>query len=263
MELQFLGSGSAFTVGKENYNSNMLLTSRNGRRLLIDCGSDARHSLHDLGYSHRDVDDVYISHLHADHAGGLEWLGITCLFDPARTTKPRLYAHASVMERLWHNTLLGGMGTIQKKEATLSTYFDPVPVSSNEALLWEGVEFNLVQTLHVMHGYKIMPTYGLYFQCNPYTLFITADTQFIPTQFEGFYAQADLIFHDCETSEQHTGVHAHYEDLAGLPQNFKQKMWLYHYSDGALPPAREAGFKGFVQRGQVFDLAALETYQPG
>lgn len=260
MELQFLGSGSAFTVNQENYNSNMLLTASSGRKLLIDCGSDARHALHALGYSHRDVDDVYISHLHADHAGGLEWLGITRLFDPGCHKKPRLYAHASVMGRLWENTLLGGMGTIQKKEATLATYFDPVSISSNVPLMWEGVAFNLVQTLHVMHGYKIMPTYGLFFQCAPYTLFITADTQFIPTQFERFYDQADLIFHDCETSEQHSGVHAHYQDLVGLPRSVRQKMWLYHYSDGVLPPAREAGFKGFVQCGQSFDLTAAATY---
>src|SRR5690348_15307225 len=52
MKLIFIGSGSAFTVAEHNYNSNMLLIdSNNAEKLLIDCGSDARHALNELGYS--------------------------------------------------------------------------------------------------------------------------------------------------------------------------------------------------------------------
>ena len=28
-----------------------------------------------MGLGYADIDAVYISHLHADHVGGLEWLG--------------------------------------------------------------------------------------------------------------------------------------------------------------------------------------------
>ncbi|MGL5193292.1 MAG: MBL fold metallo-hydrolase, partial [Chroococcales cyanobacterium] len=70
MKLTFLGSGSAFTVGANNYHSNVLLESDRGTKLLIDCGSDIRFSLHEAGYSHLDITDIYISHLHSDHAGG-------------------------------------------------------------------------------------------------------------------------------------------------------------------------------------------------
>ena len=55
----------------------MILESEDGSKLLIDCGTDARHSLHELGLSYKDIEHVYISHLHADHAGGLEWLGFS------------------------------------------------------------------------------------------------------------------------------------------------------------------------------------------
>lgn len=71
MKLIFLGTGSAFTIGASNFHSNMILEDDHKNQLLIDCGSDARFSLHEQGFSHRHITDVYISHLHADHAGVL------------------------------------------------------------------------------------------------------------------------------------------------------------------------------------------------
>ena len=82
---------------------------------------------------------------------------------------------------------------------------------------------------------------------------MTTDTQFSPEQIKNFYDMADLIFQDCETGEFESGVHAHYEKLKTLPEEFKKKMWLYHYQDGGLPDAKADGFLGFVKMGQVFD----------
>ena len=68
MELRFAGVGSAFTT-KEYWQSNMIV-SHDGKNLLIDCGGDIRFSLAELNMSYKDIDAVYISHLHADHIGG-------------------------------------------------------------------------------------------------------------------------------------------------------------------------------------------------
>ena len=88
MKLIFLGTGSAFTIG--NYQSNMLLEDDNGKRLLIDCGSDIRFSLDAVGIRLGEITDVYISHIHADHMGGLEGLAFFTFFNPA-CEKPNLY----------------------------------------------------------------------------------------------------------------------------------------------------------------------------
>jgi ribonuclease BN (tRNA processing enzyme) len=77
----FLGSGSAFTMKNRQSNA-ILIDSENKKSLLIDCGTDIRHSLAKINYSHRDISAVYISHAHADHAGGLEWLGFCSYFVP-------------------------------------------------------------------------------------------------------------------------------------------------------------------------------------
>ena len=71
------------------------------------------------------------------------------------------------------------------------------------------------------------------------------------------YDIADIIFQDCEITPKASKVHAHYQDLAKLPEQIKHKIWLYGYQPGELPPARQDGFQGFVKRGQIFDFKDL------
>ena len=105
MKLIFTGTGSAFTTGADNYQSNMLLVEGD-QKLLVDCGSDIRHALWDLGLTYRDITNVYVSHLHGDHVGGLEWLAFTRHFDKA-CTKPTLFIPQVAAEDLWEKVLSG------------------------------------------------------------------------------------------------------------------------------------------------------------
>lgn len=253
MKLIFIGTGSAFTVGG-NYNSNMLLVDeKNNRKLLIDCGSDARHALFNLGYTYRDISDVYISHLHADHAGGLEWFALTHKFDP-KSKKPTLYAHSHVIKQLWNNTLSGGMRTLQGVLAELEDFFIVHKVPQNGAFEWNNCNFQLVQMIHIVSGFEFMPSYGLIFTINGTKIFITSDTQFAPLQLLDFYKSVDVIFQDCETASTPSGVHAHFKELVTLDESIKKKMWLYHYNPGKLPDAQKSGFLGFVKPQQVFEF---------
>lgn len=258
MKLTFLGSGSAFTVGSNNFHSNMLLENQNGQYLMIDCGSDARFALNELGLSYRDIKDVYISHLHADHVGGLEWLAFTSKFDPG-CGKPNLYISESLIDPLWEHVLSGGLNSLQGEIASLSTYFNLHPISKDGFFVWHGIELHILQTVHVLAGYSIMPSFGLLFTVDGLKVFITTDTQFAPHQVEDFYQMSDLIFHDCETTPSKSRVHAHYEELLTLPAEIRQKMWLYHYNPGSLPDAVKDGFRGFVRKGQIFDFKDKST----
>ena len=250
MKLIFAGAGSAFTL--KNYQSNMIIESDCGKKLLIDCGSDERFSLSRLGMTYADIESVYISHLHADHVGGLEWLGFSTKFD-SQCNKPRLYISRFLKNELWSNVLSGGMLSLQGEVADLDTYFEVYSIPKNGDFIWGNVEFQLVQAIHIMSGFHIVPSFGLLFTINGIKTFLTTDTQFSPDQIKEFYEMADLIFHDCETSQAESGVHANYKKLRTLPEKFKNKMWLYHYQDGELPDAKADGFLGFVTMGQVFD----------
>lgn len=255
MQIQFIGSGSAFTVGNDNYHSNMLLTAEDGSRLLIDCGTDARHSLNALGLGYQDITDVYISHLHMDHAGGLEWLGYSRRFDPS-CNKPNLYIHTDMADALWKHCLSGSMRSLENEAATLDSYFNMHPIQTS--FIWHGIEFTLIQTHHVKDDADWVPCYGLLFSVNGHTTFITADTQFTPDRLMPYYEQADSIFHDCETTSQASCVHANFTSLCKLPTHIKNKMHLYHFNPGKLPDEKQAGFIGFVKRGDCFSLTTGE-----
>lgn len=251
MKMTFIGSGSAFT--SNNYHSNVLIEV-NSRALLIDCGSDARLALRDLGYSYKDIDTIYISHVHADHVGGLEWVGFSRKFDSLVPTKPDLIAHKNILNRLWDQCLSGGMQSIDSELANLDTYFIPKYLSYPGGFEWESIEFKLVKTLHVESNHDIVDSYGLFFKVNNTNVFFTTDTRLLLDEFMPYYEKSDIIFHDCETKNPPSTVHSTYFELAQLPRSIKKKMWLYHYNTGDLPDALSDDFLGFVQKGQIFQF---------
>jgi glyoxylase-like metal-dependent hydrolase (beta-lactamase superfamily II) len=82
------------------------------------------------------------------------------------------------------------------------------------------------------------------------------DTQYAPSSLATAYDKADIIFHDCDSFEYPDGhsihaVHAHYNDLKGLPIKIRNKMWMYHYSKN-IETVISDGFAGFVEKGQEF-----------
>ncbi len=265
MKITTLGSGSAFTL--KNYQTSFLIETKE-KKLLFDCGGDVRFALRDIGLTYKDITDVYISHLHGDHVGGLEWLGFTKYFDPSQT-RPKLYLSEVLLEDLWNKVLSGGMGSLQGKVAKLEDYFDVRPISLNGGFVVDtnkvdGTRFDLVQTVHIMNGYYIVPSFGL-IMTGPgkWRTFITGDTQFAPEQINSFYTMSDMIIHDTEYLYLPNGnpifstVHAHYEKLKELDASIKAKMWLCHYQDAVLEKdvmAENDGFRGFLKKGQVLEL---------
>lgn len=264
-----LGTGGAFTL--DNWHTNFVLeaTTSTGdgdpgvtKRILIDCGSDVRHSLKEVGLTAFDIDAVYVSHQHGDHCGGLEWLGFMTYFTP-EADRPDLYLPDCLKHTIWNHVLYGGMGNLQGKIMGLDDFFDVHPVEQNGGFLWRNAKFKLVQTRHIMN----VPSFGLLVEMNGNKIFITTDTQFTPEQNTYFYNQADVILHDCETlridgENVKSGVHSHYDDLKKLPIPIKRRILLTHYGDNVLTMDKEKPFfdvvkdkfAGWVTKGQSFEF---------
>jgi ribonuclease BN (tRNA processing enzyme) len=251
MKLIFLGVSTAFAVGNNSFHSNMLIETNSGKRVLIDCGSDVRHSLHALGYSYLDIDAVYVSHLHADHAGGLEWLGFCRKFRGHH--KSVLYISEDQRDTLWTNLLSGSMSSLENETATLESYFE-VAALNDGCFIWEQHEFRLIKTYHAVNCGCIIPSYGLFISGDSKKIFITTDTRLHPEYLTASYQKADIIFNDCETLNNPSGQHVTYGELTHLDSQIKSKMWLYDYENGPLPDAEKDGFRGFVVRGQTFEF---------
>lgn len=178
---------------------------------------------------------MYISHLHADHAGGIEYLGFCSFFDTNKE-KIQLIGNRDIIREGWKHTWSGGMRSYQGKVLTLEDFFDVQMIPQNGRFIWEDIEFQIVQSVHIMDGYAIVPSYGLMMNqgqtgIDKYSVFFTTDTQFNPNQIMDFYKQADLIVQDCETYPFKSGVHAHFDELCTLPEDIRKRMVLVHYAD--------------------------------
>jgi ribonuclease BN (tRNA processing enzyme) len=259
MKIKFVGVGSAFTTA-DYFQSNMLVFSRDGGRLLIDCGTDIRFSLRAVDIINSNLSEkiqaIYISHLHSDHIGGMEWLAFNTYFGP-RPNRPVLYSETQTMYELWDNSLVAGLGCIEGKRMHLTDYFDCRPLDRSGSFEWGGIRFTLHQMPHIQTGYKNMYSYGLLMKeigRNGPSVFLSTDTQFYPELIGQIAGEVSMIFHDCETAPFKSLVHAHYDELRALPKSIRNKMWLYHYQPNPTHDPRKDGFIGFVGRGQEFDF---------
>lgn len=271
MKIKALGVGGAFAPLSKG-NSNFLITADSGKRLVFDMGQTFAYIYRDeLGLDFRDVDAVFLSHLHMDHAC-IEQFAFSRYFIPSldasgMSVKPKLYMTSKLMREGWEHSFKGGLDSLQGKVMTLNDYFDCRPIPDNRSFIWEGYSFTPIQTVHIRSGNIIKYSYGLGIRRAPstdagktsrliddtkYDLYITSDTMF-DRQLSEFYAKSRMIFSDCETLPFRSNVHPNYMDLNTLPSEYKNKMWLYHYGD-KIDSVLEDGFAGFIDKGQEFEF---------
>ncbi len=278
MKILSLGTGNAFT--QKNFNQSFLLES-DGHRMLVDCGRNIPEALAYHKIDIKSIEDIYISHLHVDHIGGLEYIAFS-RYDWANKPHkwsspgckveyaPRLITDEELMRELWDTSLKGGLSCIEGLNSKLDTFFQPWPIQANGTFAWYGWNCRLIQQVHIMTGSVIQSTFGLWMDNGKTKIYFTTDSQHCsPRQVEIFYRDANLIFQDCEITDFVSGVHANYKQLAGypeansvvLPVEIRNKMWLSHYQDSYFDrkeewdsKAEKDGFKGFLQKGQIIEL---------
>ena len=243
------GTASSFKANQANF-----LIYQNGKKMFIDFGTQIRHPMDALGIGWGDIDAIYISHLHSDHCGGIEDVAFATYFTPGCRRKIKLFGNKAVLQRGWNHSWSGGMLSLQgEEEAGLDSYFQVHEVESNGYFVWEGIRFDLVQSIHIMSKFAIIPSYGLMIHVPESTkkIYLTTDQQYAPSQLKDFYAMADLIVQDCETYPFESGVHANIKRLETEPDDVREKMMLTHYGDNFVTKWEEAnsitiehGFKG-------------------
>lgn len=202
MEISVIGCGNAFS--ERNFNQSFVV-EENGRKMLIDCGYQVPTALRANGFDYKEIDDIYISHLHSDHIGGLEFIAFSRYNWATRPREadensPRIIGNRQLLTDLWEKSLRGGLESMEGFVANLGTFFHPVPVEPNQSFEWEGWQAELIQQIHVMSGSIIMPSFGLIFSKPGHkTVYFVTDSQHCsPRQIEDFYNRADLIFQDSE-----------------------------------------------------------------
>lgn len=226
LQLLPLGVGDAFSA--ERYSTCLALRAA-GRWLLVDCPHPIRKMMREaslrsgLPLDVDGVEAVALTHLHADHASGLEGLGFFSHFVLGR--RARLAAHPDVTRRLWEGHLAAGMeqlapgGGGPPVARRLEDFFELVPLDEGRATRVGPFEIECRRTRHHL------PTTAFRIAAGGRRLAYSADTTFDAELVE-WLAEADLVVH-----EAGLGVHTPLERLAALPADLRARTRLAHFPD--------------------------------
>ena len=240
-----IGTGSAFS--KRYYNNNALVYT-DGFTLLIDCGVTAPTSLHQLDKPLSEIDAILITHIHADHVGGLEEFAFRMKFQYDR--KPVLYIAESLVQPIWENTLKGGL--VQNEWQELEDFFEVRPLQAGvPAQLAPGLTVELMETPHIPGK----QSYSVYINDH---FFYSADMRFHPSLLGSLIKQrgCNVIFHDCQLQSPGI-VHASLEELLTLPEWIQERIWLVHYADDRNDYIGRTGNMQFLDQHQVYRMSEL------
>lgn len=236
-----LGVGDAFSA--EHYSTCLAL--RAGERwLLVDCPHPIRKMMREasarsgVALDVDAVEAVALTHLHADHASGLEGLGYFSHFVLGR--RARVAAHPEVARRLWDGHLAAGMELLADageaaRARTLEDFFELTPLTEGAAVRVGPFEIECRRTQHHV------PTTAFRIRAGGRRLAYSADTRFDPA-LVSWLAEADLVVH-----EAGFGIHTPLERLSALPPELRARMRLAHLPDrldlskGGIAPLEEGG----------------------
>ena len=254
LSVLFIGTGSAFS--KRYFQTNVLVV-KGEDHLLIDCGTLCPYALETkYGLELSKIDNILLTHPHADHIGGVEELALVDRY--VKKQKANLVITDEFKELLWNESLKGGLKVNEEGPLTIDDYFDqikPEQILSEPFEMYEAnvgsINVKLFRTRHVTCSdpevFQI--SYGLMIDDR---VLYPCDTQFNPQQIDYLIHNfpVKVIFHDCDISGYSEGVHASYAQLKTLPDEIKAMTYLCHYNGRAeeMNPQND-GFRKFAKPG--------------
>lgn len=197
-ELIILGSSAGIPTANRN-NSSMVI-KKDGRLYLFDCGGPASSSLKKMGEDPRDIQAVFLTHWHPDHAGGL----------------PMLIQDQQLTQRKTKLAIYGPEGTHDKMKLLQTMFiipsviypFELTTVEYDEDTVYEDetIKIGFFKTKHLSQEYwhkldeqynhEIKPVaYGLVVYCEGKKIVISGDmmssNDLLPV-----LPDADLVVHE-------------------------------------------------------------------
>ncbi|MFW6303950.1 MAG: MBL fold metallo-hydrolase [Candidatus Sumerlaeota bacterium] len=239
-----LGTSDAFC--RTDYHTSAVLLA--GRTVcLVDCPEPIHKILHErtaeagLEISAADIQHVLLTHLHGDHANGLESFLFMRKFVYPDLDKPLIHCLPEVADVLWEGKLACSMADSSIPEIGMDIHLGPDDyyelhrIETEKPFMVGEIEIVARRAMHSV------PTFGFRASCGGRTLGYSGDTIFDPEHI-AFLSSADLIFHDCNDSP----IHTEYESLVNVEPGVREKMAIFHMSDAfdrehSLIPAVEPG----------------------
>lgn len=261
--IYFLGCGSAFS--KKHHQTNLLIV-KGDDHLLVDCGTTCSRALTRAGLSVLDIENVLITHSHADHIGGLEELILMNRYVAGK--KPRIYIPAAYQRILWNQSLRGGAEYNERHTGSglrFEDYFEVVRPRTVRGAPRNTQVFSVggirVRTFRTRH----YPEQATSWRDAMYSVGYVVDERIVfsgDTQFDADLLPSiapsgpvDAIFHDAQLFPG--GIHASLSEVATIDAEYRQKTFLVHYGDNyndKRDEVAEYGFAGFTEEGRIYEF---------
>lgn len=247
MQATFVGTGDAFS---RRYGHTNVLVEAGDVRLMIDFGHLAPQRLEALGCSLDRLTHVVISHIHADHIGGLEELAFLTHFVHRR--RPKLLMAHGLAELLWEHSLRGGLemvadGAGTAEHCNLLSFFDVGELEEG----WQSLGSIGIRPFRTDHvpgkdswGFVVRDEATgdqMIFGCDTRT----PHAELLARPLEDDFARGP-IFHDCQLERGGaSAIHVPLDEIQYPPQ-VQSRVVLVHYSDQIgehVEEIRSAGLK--------------------
>ncbi|MFD0697256.1 MBL fold metallo-hydrolase [Paenibacillus sp. GCM10027628] len=247
LHIQMIGTGSAFA--KTYYNTSAMVMTEHAK-ILIDCGFNTPKSLHEIGIAPDQIDGIVISHIHADHVGGLEEVAFRLLYQYNKK-RIKLFLTEPLADVLWENTLKGGMFNPEEGFNSLDDYFDVIRIEENKQTeILPGLAIEFMPTQHILR--KI--SYSLFINGQTfYSADIRFDAELLLHEVVQ-KRQCHTILHDCQLTGQ-GAIHATLSELLTLPVDVQKRIYLMHYDDKMPSFIGQTGSMTFIEQYQILALS--------
>jgi ribonuclease BN (tRNA processing enzyme) len=230
MELQFLGSGDAFGSGGR-FNTCFCVRDSLGL-FLIDCGASSMIAIRKFGVDPNTIRAVLITHLHADHFGGLPFLILDAQLVSRRSAPLTIAGPPGLRDRLALAMENSFPGSTQVERRFVTNIVEMEPRVVNDV---EGIEVIPYEVKHACGA----PPFALRVTVGRRTLCYSGDTEWADGLRDAAQG-ADLLIAEAYFFNKPIKFHLDYATLAcHLPELGARRVILTHMSADMLARSAE------------------------
>lgn len=244
MRLQFLGCGDAFGSGGR-FNTCMFIETKQ-TKLLLDCGASSLVAMKRFGVRPNEIDTILVTHLYADHFGGLPFLILDAQFLSKRLNRLTVAGPRGIEDKLYRAMELAFPGSSKTAQA-----FD-LQVLELESRQPSRIN-HLVATPYQVYHDGEAPFFAYRIEADDRVIAYSGDTEWCDVLTEAakgadlfvceayFYDKAVKFHLDLKTLEKH------------LPAINPKRLVLTHMSEDMLKRINDLPYE-FAEDGKVISL---------